>query len=547
MKIVGQLKAILGLDKSKFDQGLNQAQKGANSFASVIKKVGGILAAAFSVGAIISFSKEAMKAASEIEGIKNAFTKFGDEGKRVLEDMKKATRGVIMEDDLMKIAVQARSLNIPFKDLGVYLTFATNQAIRLGASVEDFANLMIASVGRGQARGLVQMGLSMKEANAAFKDSSGIIGYITKKVAEMGSVADTTAIKMGQFKVAGQELKEAWGAFLNKSPVIDAFRSYFTDLLKAWSDESFTFGQKAAMLLPGYGGQMSEKAVWKRGQNKTEKQREKEAAGTLSPDYFKSIQKYQQASGTATKKAERTIKDLETEIQEYKTLIDETTISDQARRNELLLQIKATEELIKKLTTLDEKIVKLESLSITPIGIKPSLPGLPGQPGLQGGPPTLAQVTATQIQEMTKALQEQDMAVGILSNAFDALFTSSEDGFKNMVDSIVTGLKRLVAEFLARIAVLTLLNVITGGGASFANILKGAAGSMFPGAAKGAEGLTVPSGYPNDTFPALLSSGETVLTARQSRSLSHGLDVRVSGDIRGRTISLIGRRTEEEN
>ena len=70
MKIIGQIKCILGLDKTRFDRGLNDAEKKANSFGSIIKKIGGILAAAFSAAVLISFSKEAMKLASTVEGIR---------------------------------------------------------------------------------------------------------------------------------------------------------------------------------------------------------------------------------------------------------------------------------------------------------------------------------------------------------------------------------------------------------------------------------------------------------------------------------------------
>lgn len=79
---------------------------------------------------------------------------------------------------------------------------------------------------------------------------------------------------------------------------------------------------------------------------------------------------------------------------------------------------------------------------------------------------------------MNQSLMEQSAAVGILSQSFDVLFTSTEDGFKNMIESIITGLKRLVAELLARMAVLTILNAITGGGAGGGNVLKGALSSM---------------------------------------------------------------------
>ena len=49
MKIVGQLKARLGLDKRKFDKNLKGAKSSANKFGSAMKKIGGIIAAAFAI------------------------------------------------------------------------------------------------------------------------------------------------------------------------------------------------------------------------------------------------------------------------------------------------------------------------------------------------------------------------------------------------------------------------------------------------------------------------------------------------------------------
>jgi hypothetical protein len=542
-KIVGQLRAILGLDKSKFDQGLNGAEKKANSFGSVIKKIGGILAAAFSVGAIIRFSKEAMRMAAEVEGIKNAYTKFGDEGKRVLEEIKIATRGVIEEDKLMQIAVKAKSLGIPFKDLGTYLTFATNQAIRLGKPIEEFADLMINAVGRQQARGLVAMGLAAKEANAAFTDTAGIVGFVKKKLEEMGPVADTTAIKMARLAVAGTELKQAWGAWLNKGQGIAAIRSYFTDLLMTWADESKTFGQKAAAIFkqgkPNQAGVNDPYAKWR----------------NITPEQATNLKKQSEERIAYLKKEGQAINGSENEIKiltEGLAVLDEqmgkSIETDKDAKDAKDLLIDSLKKEIETLKTLEETITRMEAITkIGPIAVPSLGGGFPKAPGLSGAPgePSESEKELANIKAVTEELEKQDLAVGILSSAFDALFTSTEDGFKAMIDSIITSIKRLLAELLARVAILTLLNILTGGGVKFGTILKSAFTSM--GIAQGAAGGTVPSGYPHDTFPALLSSGETILTSEQSRNFNRKIDINVTGDIAGRAIALVGRRTESEN
>ncbi|NIA28710.1 MAG: hypothetical protein GWP06_02205 [Actinobacteria bacterium] len=51
----------LGIKKEGFDKGIDQAKKKTNSFGSSMKKLGGIIAGAFAVGAIIRFSKIALE------------------------------------------------------------------------------------------------------------------------------------------------------------------------------------------------------------------------------------------------------------------------------------------------------------------------------------------------------------------------------------------------------------------------------------------------------------------------------------------------------
>jgi hypothetical protein len=65
----------------------------------------------------------------------------------------------------------------------------------------------------------------------------------------------------------------------------------------------------------------------------------------------------------------------------------------------------------------------------------------------------------------TEAIQRQQEAVDILASAFQNLFQGGEDGFKNMVDSIISSIGRLVAELLAKAAVLAIMNLLFPGSA----------------------------------------------------------------------------------
>jgi hypothetical protein len=57
MAAVAQLKAVLGMDSKDFKAGMSKASKDVSGFQSQIKKVGGVMAAAFSVGVIVAAGK----------------------------------------------------------------------------------------------------------------------------------------------------------------------------------------------------------------------------------------------------------------------------------------------------------------------------------------------------------------------------------------------------------------------------------------------------------------------------------------------------------
>jgi hypothetical protein len=126
---------------------------------------------------------------------------------------------------------------------------------------------------------------------------------------------------------------------------------------------------------------------------------------------------------------------------------------------------------------------------------------------------TAGQPTFEQIDEYMKRAK---VVASELKNMFADIFMSIDKGFKAMIDSIIQSIERLIAEVLARMVVFLILTLISGGTSELAlgaaKLIKGGFGDfVFKSLGRGmAGGGTVPSGYPNDTYPALLSSGERV-------------------------------------
>lgn len=67
MGIIGNIFVKLGLDNSAYKKGLNESQQKTSAFANSLEKVKGMMAAAFSVSAIIGFAKKSIQAFAEQE------------------------------------------------------------------------------------------------------------------------------------------------------------------------------------------------------------------------------------------------------------------------------------------------------------------------------------------------------------------------------------------------------------------------------------------------------------------------------------------------
>ena len=80
---------------------------------------------------------------------------------------------------------------------------------------------------------------------------------------------------------------------------------------------------------------------------------------------------------------------------------------------------------------------------------------LKGGATLAGPPPA--------IQAMTEALEVQAMALEALDGMFQGMFMNVEKGFKGMVDVALSEIKRLITYMAAKMAVISLLNIIAPG------------------------------------------------------------------------------------
>ena len=143
---------------------------------------------------------------------------------------------------------------------------------------------------------------------------------------------------------------------------------------------------------------------------------------------------------------------------------------------------------------------------------------------------------------------------------FEDFFTTLVEGGKNAFGQFAKTLgqtvKKIIADLLSAIAVAAVLALILGpilGGGTFASqfgtLLKGGGGigSIFAGIVGLAEGGIVPSGYPNDTYLARLSSGEAVIPLNRLNSMldTGGGQMVADTVIRGEDIVLSYNRASK--
>jgi TP901 family phage tail tape measure protein len=161
------------------------------------------------------------------------------------------------------------------------------------------------------------------------------------------------------------------------------------------------------------------------------------------------------------------------------------------------------------------------------------------------------------LEETNKAMERTKVLASELTQIFSDMFMTIGEGWSKFIDSIVQGIKKLVAEIMARVVVFAILSIISGGTSTLAlgakGLIKGGFGNfLFKGLGRGmANGGVVPPGFPNDSYPARLTSGETVLPPNKLDNLSRAqtIKVKVDGEIKGsgRDLAVIIRRAMQYN
>ena len=213
MGLLGKIWVKLGLDNSEFKQGLNDSEKASNKFKDFIKGIGQGIIAAFSIQAIIGFTKEVYKLASAAQGVEMAFKNIAPKG--LLADLRRATMNSVDDMQLMQRAVQANNFKIPLEQLATYLQFATKRAIETGQSVDYLVDSIITGLGRESVMILDNLGLSSAEIRTQMEGGASmaeaVSEIINRDMAKGAGVIETAATNSAQLTAAWTNFKTQLG------------------------------------------------------------------------------------------------------------------------------------------------------------------------------------------------------------------------------------------------------------------------------------------------------------------------------------------------
>ncbi len=349
----------LGLNSSSFNKGIDGAQKKTNAFGKGIAKIGGLIAGAFAIGQIVSFGKELVEIGGIAEGVRSAFNRMADD--KVLDNLKKATKGTVSELELMKRAVSAKNLGLPIEKLASLFEFATKRAQETGESVDFLVNSIVTGIGRKSPLILDNLGISAIELREQLKgvgfesaqvsDIAAAVGRIAaKSMEESGGIIDTTAIKMQNLVAEWQNWKEAIASSDNFLKLV---KGSLDDLMAIGtiftSDQVSAWGKIKALLFSS-----REEYIKLADSIDAAREKEKELAEQIDEDSTEYRNRIEAERTLREEQANRiqTVGELKKETDKLKESLESLGVNQDAELQKTLAQIKANEDLIKSLTTL---------------------------------------------------------------------------------------------------------------------------------------------------------------------------------------------------
>jgi len=204
---------------------LEDTKKQGTGLIGTFKSLATAIGITFVVGQIVSFGKEAVELAANVEGIKRAFDRIGNGS--MLDGLRAATRGTVTDLVLMRNAVKADNFKIPLDQLATLFQFAQTRARATGENVDYLVDSIILGIGRKSIPILDNLGISAIELKeklgdtaksaATIGDVAAAVGKIaTESLEKTGREADTTADRLARLATIWNNFKtDSGGAIVD--------------------------------------------------------------------------------------------------------------------------------------------------------------------------------------------------------------------------------------------------------------------------------------------------------------------------------------------
>ena len=202
----------LSVDNSQYNKGLKESQKQFDDFARSIGvnlkqlTAAGVAigAAAAAINAFTDACGEAINRGAELakqaEGIKRAFDRLNQP--QLLDNLREATHNTVSDLELMKNAVKFDNFNLSLEQMGTFLAFAQQQAKDTGQSVEYMVDSIVTGLGRKSLPILDNLGLSAVDIRKKMEEvgdmTTAVAEIIKERMEKAGGYVETAADRAAQ-------------------------------------------------------------------------------------------------------------------------------------------------------------------------------------------------------------------------------------------------------------------------------------------------------------------------------------------------------------
>ena len=211
---------LLGLDTREFRNGIRNADRELQGFSKNVQNIGNLIGASFAVGIIQDFTMEAVKLGDQLTAAEQGFRRFGDAAD--LDALRKSTRGMVSDVQLLQQSIQAGNFGIPIQELGNLFAFAQQRAKETGQAVDYLTQSIVTGIGRKSPLILDNLGISavqLREKLGGISAEAATIADVTKAVSEiatqelakMASATTNATDEVTQFQVEWQNFKAEFG------------------------------------------------------------------------------------------------------------------------------------------------------------------------------------------------------------------------------------------------------------------------------------------------------------------------------------------------